>query len=182
MKIKSKSSNKKVLVLALSLGLLLLIVSVAALYHYKIGPFANNSPNTDVSKEEKDKANNSDQTNNQQKATINSGTTSKNVDTTQTTDQIPTSTGVLVSIKNLSHENGTVSYTADVTGATTGTCSAVFTSQMGKPVTRTTDTSSGVCSASISEAEFDALGTWTLSLRFYSNNTQANASKDVVIN
>lgn len=181
MKIKPSHKSKLPRAAVLTIVLLLLLgAGTVAAYYYKIGPFADSSRSSESSGDAKTK-NPSDQTNDQKKVDVKGGTTSDNVDTTKTTDQIPKSTVTSVTIDSLAQQNGVVSYSASVGGASSGTCSAVFSNDIGKPVSRTVDTTNGTCSAVIPENEFDALGKWTLTLRFYANNTQTVSTKDIVI-
>lgn len=110
-----------------------------------------------------------------------SSASNENVDVSKTTDQIPVTEAFSVTIMSLGQNSGQVSYTADVKGAETGTCSAVFTNDIGKPVILTTDVSGGKCSASTTAAAFDAIGIWKLTLRVYSNDTQALDTRDLQV-
>ncbi len=116
-----------------------------------------------------------------QKKDIPASPQSPNVDTTKTTADIPVANNLSVAIDTVKADNNEVSYTATAKGTMTGTCSAVFTSKLGKPVTITSDTTTGKCQGSVSAMEFDALGTWTLTLRYYANNTQAVATSTVEV-
>ena len=103
------------------------------------------------------------------------------VDPSKNTDEVPKEVSSSLKITKLLQTSGTVDYQAEATGARAGKCSALFTSEIGKPVTRTSDTSTGVCKASIPSTEFDSLGEWTLTVRFYFNNKQIDASKKIVL-
>lgn len=112
------------------------------------------------------------------KAPIN---TQSGTDTSKTSDEFPVSTTISAEISHLTQTHGVVSYSATISGAETGTCSALFTNPIGKPVTRASETTTGVCNGDIPDLEFDALGEWTLQLTFYANNTQAVATKTITI-
>lgn len=180
MKIQSRNKSKLRIIIPILLVVLGAAAALGYMYLNHLGPFSENTPSSSE-RAEQDRAKNTDKTNQQQKDALVGGSTSKNVDTAKTTDQVPQSTDVSVQINTLSQKDGVVTYRAAATGATTGTCSAVFTNELGKPVTRTAETADGQCSAAIPEQEFDALGTWTLTVRFYSNNTQATANKTIEI-
>lgn len=106
---------------------------------------------------------------------------SKYVDSSENAEQIPSSRLVTIDISSLTSENDTVTYSAEVKGAKSGTCSALFTSDIGKPVSDAYDTNNGLCEASIPTYEFDSYGKWTLALRFYNDNTQAKDEASVTL-
>ncbi len=111
-------------------------------------------------------------------------TTNINVDTSKNTTEVPVSTEVKLIIDQLSEDNGSVLYRATVTNpGESGTCSAEFTNPNSKPVTKVTDATGGICGpVSLSVNEFDSLGSWTLTLRYYTGDTQAVATKTLQIN
>lgn len=164
--------------------LVLLAVSVVLLGGYLL--YAHNSSYWPFSRstsqaedQQKEAANNDDSQNLQTKDTQSSESKSENVDTRMTTNEIPVSDELAVTIDSLSqNQNGEVEYTATA-NSKQGTCAALFTNDLGKPVSRTSETTSGSCSASIPALEFDAIGTWKLTLRYYANDHQAIATKDV---
>lgn len=118
----------------------------------------------------------------QKKDDMTSGSKSENVDTQKSVTEIPISEELSIRIESLTQQgDGTVSYRAASTGSKSGTCSATFTHKLGKPVIRNSNTSDGTCSATVPAMEFDALGEWTLTLRYYSNNAQAVASQTVMV-
>lgn len=97
-----------------------------------------------------------------------------------TTDKIPTSDTLSVSVSSFAQSNGTVDATAKTSAD--GTC--VFTyvpADGGKPVTRQVATSSSTCTASIPTNEFTYLGKWSLTVTLYSNSQKAEVQRDVAI-
>lgn len=108
---------------------------------------------------------------------------SPDVDNTKTTNDIPVAKETNVTIEKLSQENGSITYSATIGNpGESGTCSATFSNNTDRPVTRTTTAEGPSCGpVSIPEAEFSTLGTWTLTLRYYTNNTQAVATQTIEI-
>jgi hypothetical protein len=108
---------------------------------------------------------------------------SPDVDNTKTTDNIPVSKETTVTIKNLVQQDGSITYSATVENyGESGTCSATFTNDNDRPVVRTTAAEQSNCGPiTIPEAEFSTLGKWTLTLRYYTNNTQAIATQTIEI-
>ena len=98
---------------------------------------------------------------------------SKDVDSSQNAEDVSSSTKAVVSITSLEAVDDTVTYQASVKGASNGTCSALFTSAIGKPVSDVSSVSNGICKANIPTLKFDSYGKWKLTLRFYNDNTQA---------
>ena len=103
--------------------------------------------------------------------------------TEKTTNQIPPSTVMTMTIDTLEEKNGTVTYSGTVTNPVpNGACSAVFSSKINRPVTSTPIYSNGTCGpASIPAADFTSIGTWTLTLSYFTNDSQVSASKDINI-
>lgn len=177
---RSKRKSRKPLIAVLLVLLLTIAGYTTYAYFNDAWPFQKDEET--VTEEKKAKSNSSDDQNAQQKSKSSAQSKSENVDTRKTTDEIPVAENVTVSINSLSqNSDGIVEYRASASQAGNGTCSALFTSELGKPVTRTSETTNGTCSAKIPGMEFDALGKWTLTLRYYSNNTQAVDTKDVNI-
>lgn len=102
--------------------------------------------------------------------------------TTVTSEQVPTSSNLSVSITSVSQADGMVSATAKTNGA--GTC--VFLYSVGdkdKPVTRQVDIQNNSCSTSISQNDFSYIKSpWTLRVTYYNGNNKAEASQNVKIN
>jgi len=180
-KIQPKKTNKKRILIILTVVSLLLLIGFTA-YAY-----SNNTNLVDKSNEQNStKEESTPDTQPTSKSSIDdedakAPVQSDDVDITQPANEVPVAEKTTVTITELSQNNGNVSYRSDVSGNQNGTCSALFESDRGKPVTRTTETANGSCAASIPAMEFDAPGTWTLTLRFYTDNTQAIAKKDIVI-
>ena len=109
--------------------------------------------------------------------------TNNNVDSTKTTDQIPTNPSLALTITKLEQQNGNVTYQAELNDkAQTGTCAAEFTSPGARPVTSTTNATNGVCGpVNIPELQFTKIGDWTLTLRYYTNNTQVSTQQTFTV-
>lgn len=178
---KNKQKSKSKIIWALLLVILLAFAGyVAYAYYYHHWPFTNTQP--EVTEQQKTIANNSDSQNPQTKDSVAVSSKSDNVDTQKTTDEIPVAQNLSVSIDSLKQTDSSVDYKATASQSVKGTCSATFTSDIGKPVVKNSETNDGVCSGSVPILEFDALGTWKLTLRFYTDNTQAIATKDITVN
>ncbi len=106
-----------------------------------------------------------------------SGNTSKN------TGDVPVSATTTININSVIQSDGMITYDAAVVNpGDNGTCSAVFTKDGSKPVTRVSNTHSDECGpVSIPELEFESVGMWTLTLRYYTNEAQAIATKTVEV-
>ena len=103
--------------------------------------------------------------------------------TDKTTNQIPVSTAMSIVIDTLVEQNGAVDYSGTVTNPVAGgACSAVFTSKINRPITLSPTYSAGKCGPdTISANSFTSIGTWTLTLRYFTNTTQVSVSKDINI-
>ena len=104
----------------------------------------------------------------------------------QPAQNVPISTST--DVKNLiaDQKSGAVHANADVTNATDASATCVFTFENpnDKPVVRQVSVSAkgSVCdSGDIPEQEFTHLGQWKVTLRYYSNNTQAVATTNITI-
>lgn len=133
-----------------------------------------------------EKANASDQTNPVTKQDVGSpvdGKSQSAAGSTKTTDQIPVSNSMAIAIDSLSQQNGLVTFSGTLSNPDpNGTCSAVFTSKIDKPVTQTFAPKDGKCGpSSLSENAFTSIGTWTLTLRYFTNDHQVSAQKNIEI-
>lgn len=107
-----------------------------------------------------------------------------NVDETKNTSEIPVDTSGTISITTLSQSNGQVNFTATVSDnlSDNGTCTVTFSNTNARPVTRTITASNHTCGPqSIPETEFSTLGTWQVTARYFSNNTQVTTTSSVEI-
>lgn len=177
MHIQRKRTTKKRLFVAFAL-FLVAFIAIALAYHFQTWPFQ--SPQETI-QQKLEKQNKSDATNPTTKA--ESAKASDDVDSSKTTDDIPTSASESIEITKLIQSGGAITYEAKINGTSGGgTCSAVYSNDIAKPVTRTSDANGDMCGpVSISAGEFSTLGTWTLTLRYYSNNTQVVTSKKIDI-
>lgn len=100
--------------------------------------------------------------------------------TSTTSDQVPTSDTLSVSIITTSQSNGMVRASATTNGS--GTCVFQYKpADGGKPVTKQVEVTNNGCSFEASQNEFSYLGKWTLTVTYYSNNSKAEATQDVTI-
>ncbi len=106
---------------------------------------------------------------------------------TKTTDEIPINTTIAASIDTLRETDTAVTFTGSVNNKEAGgKCSITFSNPDSKPVIRTADaTNNGefsICGPiEIPINDFTLLGTWSATFRYYINDMQAVASKDIVI-
>lgn len=169
---KTHTKNTKIIAI-LSLVFLLTLGYTATAYFKQIWPFveANTQQSKDVQKTSstKDNAPSTDSNN--------------NVDSTKGTNDVPVNTALSLTITDLSQQNGTVTYMANLSDTTqSGSCVAVYTTDGAKPVTSTTDAKNGTCGpVSLPEVGFSKLGAWTLKLRYYVNNAQVTVTKTIDI-
>ena len=121
-------------------------------------------------------------TNTKTGVTSSNGSTSAPT-TDKTTNQIPVSTTMSILIDTLTEQNGTVTYAGTVTNPVAGgICSAVFTSKINRPITLSPTYSAGKCGpGTVPASSFTSVGTWTLTLRYFTNTTQVSTSKDINI-
>lgn len=108
---------------------------------------------------------------------------SQSFDVNKDSSEIPESANVSLSIDSLKQADGRITYSATISNpAAKGTCSVVFTKDGSKPVTRVDETQTNKCGPiSIPELEFESVGTWIMTLRYYSNNTQAVTTKTIEV-
>lgn len=182
MKILSKkNTTKKILITSAALAVVFGLALYAA-HHFEVWPFKKQatiqtqSPTTQNTSK-------TDGVAPQAKVDSQKTDTNPNVDTSKTTNEIPASPATSLTITNLSEQNGNVTYSAAITNpGTSGTCSAVFTSKIDRPVTHSEAANGTQCGpTSIPANTFTSIGQWTLTLRYYTNNTQATATKTIEI-
>jgi len=177
-----KSSTKRLLYIILIVVLLGLIGYTAYSYFDNPSLFDNKSDKESASDDQKAAEQKDSNTDNQSEdKNAKAPSKSEDVDVTKPVDDIPVAEETSITIAELYQKDGRVDYRANVRGTAGGTCSALFESERGKPVTRTSKSTGKTCSASIPAMEFDAPGDWTLTLRYYIDNTKATATKDITI-
>lgn len=178
MKINNNQATKRqTLLFLIGGGVVLVGIYFALAHHFLYWPFQ--APST-AQQHAQDVAANSQPT---KKTEAPTSSTNPNVDATKTTDEIPSNTSVSATITQLEQQNGQVTYAADLNDkAQNGTCAAEYTSDGARPITSTTNALNGICGpVSTPDVQFTKLGTWTLTLRYYVNNTQAVTSKTIII-
>lgn len=173
-----KSSKARLLFILLAVGLLTLIGLMAYSYFGDPALFDNESTSENEKRTEKKESSTTDSPISKK---TKAPSISDDVDVTTPANDVPVAKKTTINITQLYQTNGRIDYQATISGTTGGTCSAIFESERGKPVTRTSKSTGNVCSASIPAMEFDAPGDWTLTLRYYIDNTQATATKNVKI-
>jgi len=183
MKIQSpKKSWKKRTIIASSVLLVVVSGLTAFAYYTESWPFEHSSDgSTKPSPKEQAKIDKETAIKDKEKTQASS----PNVDASQSTDQVPISTTAAVEIVDLHQSNGSVVYSATISNSgSSGTCSAVFSNNANaaQPVTRTIASSGSSCGpVSIPEVEFSAIGQWTLTLRYYTGDAQAVATKTIEV-
>lgn len=173
MKINKQANSKKHFLI---LGIIICVALIAGGIYYFVASQTPTTPTTD-----NDAKNAADKT---IPSTKNGApASSPDVDNTKTTDDIPVAKETEVAIKELVQQNGSITYTATIENpGESGTCSATFTNDNDRPVVRTTTAEGSNCGpVAIPEAEFSTLGQWTLTLRYYTNNTQAVTTQTIEI-
>lgn len=177
MKITKKGNRLKPSLLLLAASMLVIVSYLGVASVYGLWPISDKKiENSKVAPAESSTDGSSSKANLEEDdgATVSKeGEESQHVDSTKPSADIPQSSSLSVVIGLLENKNSYVNYAATVKGAKKGTCSALFTSAIGKPVSHVYDTSNGTCEAHIPDVKFDTYGTWKLTLRFYNNNTQA---------
>ena len=108
-------------------------------------------------------------------------TSVEGVDTNKTTNEVPESKNLAISVKSISQSSGSVTAKISINSSQKGVCSFTFSKDGARPVVRSIETSTDSCEVSIPEQEFEMIGTWSLSAHFFSNDTQASATGSVSI-
>lgn len=104
------------------------------------------------------------------------------VNSNKTTNEIPVSSDITISIKDLTQADGKISANLKIDNASdNGLCSFTFTKENAKPVVRSTSTKTNSCSITIPELEFEMLGKWILEARYFANENQATANGEINI-
>lgn len=100
-----------------------------------------------------------------------------------TTDQIPVSSNLSVTITNFQQVNSLINSSASISGnSSEGTCVFTYSTPGSKPVVDQVSSKSSVCSSIIPEVQFSKLGSWNLNIVFYLNDGKAEGNKNVTIN
>ena len=180
MNVRSKQKRNPKLIITIVIAVVLVAGYSVTAYAAHLWPFPDDSSSTNTQTQQQDPSEGSDPSD---KNNAPSTTSNKNVDATKTSNEIPENTTLTLTITDLSQDdnNGTINYTANLDDTNqTGSCVAEFTTDGAKPVTSTTNANQGVCgSVKIPDVEFTKLGTWTLTLHYYTNNTQVVATKTI---
>jgi len=106
------------------------------------------------------------------------------VDLNKNTTEIPVSKGAELSINKLEQSNGIITYTAKISGSISnnGICSATYTNDISKPVTRSSTPNNLTCGpVDIPEGEFSAIGNWVLTVRYFADNVQLITTQNIEV-
>lgn len=166
----TQTSKKK---LFIGIAIVLVVAGLTGAVVWGLNRQSSDETTNDTAQEEQFNADKKAETN-------KGGSGSTAVDPNLNTDEVPASQTTSIKLDSLNSVDGLVNYSATITGEKEGLCSATFTSELGKPVVKSANsTGSGTCTGSYNVAEFDALGKWNLTLRYYTNNTQTEATGEV---
>lgn len=174
MKIEYKNDKKKRTIFLTVVSILaVLALAIFFTHHYQVWPFAKQAA-------EEVRQNNIDATNNQTKTNVKPII---GVDSTKNNSEVPVSDTTSLTITDLSQTGQTITYSADITNpSANGVCNASFTKEASLPVVRNDEPTNSKCGPiSISANTFDSLGEWTLTLRYFADNTQAVATAKIEI-
>lgn len=175
----SYSTKRKVTIAAVIVVVLLSIAS--GLYLYFAGQQNADKNKTDSTNTSAKKDAASQDEDNKSSSSNNGDSGLPEDSTAITSEQVPVSQNLSVSLTNASQSAGLISATAQTSGS--GTCVFLYQpADQGKPVTRQVNVENDTCSVSISQNEFAYLGQWKLTVTYYSNNAKAEASQNVTIN
>jgi hypothetical protein len=176
---KKSPRSRKVKLFSILILVCLLLAASAAFIVYK----SRQADEAMMTQKNKDEA----QTQSAKKVDAEKSSDTKTTPSTNSTSQeVETTSTVILAIDSFNQSNHSVNAAASITGANAdGVCVFLFTSEGDKPVTRevgsTMNEQRRTCSISIPEVEFNKLGTWKLNVTFYLNNQKSEASKDVTI-
>ena len=176
-----KKSNKKYIIASVTIAFIL-VVTGGYFYNRKLS-----QEKIRTEQKQRDEAQTNSSKNNLQSKDTNKDNsigdeTLPNNSTGTTTDKIPSSETLEISIKNTSQNGGTVNASVEISGTTTdGTCVFTYTTPEDRPVIQQISSSNNTCQSNIPEVQFSKLGTWKLNVVFYQNNTKVEASKNVTI-
>lgn len=169
MRISQQTHSKKIIVIIIVVVTLLAAAVATFLWLNQSSSDTNNSQNNSQTQQDATKDN------------VPTSSTSDDVDVTENTSEIPLSNDTSISIENLSQVDGSLTYSIKVQGDGDGTCAALFSRADSKPVSQTVKASGNACTGTISEYEFDSLGEWNLTVRYYVNGRQSTATQNITI-
>lgn len=99
-----------------------------------------------------------------------------------TTEEVENNTTASIIIDSFSQEDHLIKVSAHGTNTTSaGPCVFQFSATDSRPVVKQVAASNGVCTVSIAETEFDKIGSWTLKVTYYVNDSKTEATRDVTI-
>lgn len=102
----------------------------------------------------------------------------------KTSNEVPVSPAASASITELADADGKIQFSANIQGlAAGGTCVLTFSNPNDRPVTKQfapiTKAGAVACATSVPAYEFSYLGTWAVSLHYYSGSQQVTAGGEV---
>jgi hypothetical protein len=107
----------------------------------------------------------------------------------KTSQDVPVSADLSVTNVRASEQGSAVSASADIGGAkdVSGNCVFTFSNDLAKPVVRQVAPTGGASDLScntgdINNVEFSVIGTWKLTVNYYTNNQQASGTGSIDIN
>lgn len=172
--LKSPTSRRRKTLVAVIVAVLVL-GGIGAAYYFTRPTTDKNASDPTNNSAKRDAANQDDG-----KAPSGAGAGLPKSSTSMTSDQVPISSKLSITITSTSQSDGLVKASAQTSGS--GTCVFLYQpSDDGKPVTRQLDTSGNTCSVNISQNEFVYLGQWQLTVTYYSDNSKAEVSRNVTI-
>lgn len=172
MKVNKNKKNRPKIVSVVIVLAILLSVSVYALYTYTQGSSQPNSQQTEESQID-NKTDGADKS-------VEPGTNT-------TTDKIPINKTANAKIRSITQSDGYVNVAAEISNSSTGgKCSVVFENSNARPVSVIVDSTAtddlvSCNTVKISESEFSFIGTWNVTLRYYTNSEQVVAQGSVEI-
>jgi cytoskeletal protein RodZ len=187
MKIQKKSNRNRLIVLVCAvLVFLLCILAVIFFFRHRIAQPSTYSPQSSSPKSSDQKSESTTGTSkSQSKESLakTESTTRAGVESHTTTDKVPLDPAASINITKLEQANRNIIYQATVANIRDGgICSATYESQDTQPIVNTVTASSMTCGpVSIPEMSFTKLGKWKLTLRYFSDNKQVIATKEIEV-
>lgn len=90
-----------------------------------------------------------------------------------------------VDITNVSQQDGYISVESVIDSDRKGTCNFSFTSSGARPITKTSESTGSdgpqLCNVQVPEVEFEKIGQWTTQVRFSTDNSTSEATRNVEI-
>lgn len=173
---KSLSKRRKLIILAVILGLV--VAGVGGYYYVRYSQDqAEKQKVLERDRKAAETSNSSKKDIMNNKESSSEGLPGNSASTTS--DQVPTSSALSVTITSFSQSNGYVTANAKTSGD--GTCVFSYTKDGDKPATQQVSAKSGQCTSSIPSVEAP-YGQGKLTVTYYSGGNKAEVSQNVSIN